>query len=445
METETSVTDTIATLDINLHLFTPGIAAGLTVAILFLLCAAVISGAEMVIASFSTSDKSKIDKNKPSNKLIIIKYLSQPEKFFASLQIASLFFKTAFIVSTTFIAFALANNLMHSILGMFSFLFLQVCVLILLSEILPKTLATILPEIYLSVTFPIIRLIAFCFSLAGKTFASITVGFNKAFIINSSAISVNNITNAIELAKDNHSEDEEILKGIIKFGSIDVREILKPRIDVVAVDVSMSMNQVLAIVVESGYSRIPIYAGNFDNVKGILYVKDMLPFINEKDSFRWQTLMRPPYFIPDTKKVKELLTEFQTSKNHMAVIVDEYGGTIGIVTLEDILEEIVGEISDESDEDEKRYTQVNKNTYIFDGKTLLNDFHKILQIESDIFDDVKGDAETLAGLILELKGEIPAKNEQLKIQQFTFKIEAADSRRIKQIRVIIDDLEKQKQ
>jgi len=169
----------------------------------------------------------------------------------------------------------------------------------------------------------------------------------------------------------------------------------------------------------------------------------LLPFINENDTFRWQTLIRPPYFIPDTKKVKELLTEFQTSKNHMAVIVDEYGGTLGIVTLEDILEEIVGEISDESDEEEKQYVQINTNTYIFDGKILLNDFHKILQTESDIFDDIKGDAETLAGLILELKGEIPAKNEQIKIQQFTFKIEAADSRRIKQIRVTIDENEKQ--
>jgi CBS domain containing-hemolysin-like protein len=199
----------------------------------------------------------------------------------------------------------------------------------------------------------------------------------------------------------------------------------------------MTLKQVLAIVVESGYSRIPVYSENFDNIRGILYVKDLLPFIHEKDSFRWQSLIRPPYFVPETKKVKELLTEFQGNKIHMAVIVDEYGGTLGIVTLEDILEEIVGEITDESDEDEKKYTQINENTYIFDGKTLLNDFYKIIQSEQDIFDEIKGDADTLAGLILELKGAIPALNEQINYKQFTFKIEGVDARRIKQIRVII--------
>jgi Hemolysins and related proteins containing CBS domains len=250
-------------------------------------------------------------------------------------------------------------------------------------------------------------------------------------------ISVDDLTEAIENASDTLSDEEDILKGIVKFGNIDVSEILRPRIDVVALDYKMSIKQVLAVVVDSGYSRIPVYAGNFDNVKGILYVKDLLPYINEKDDFRWQSLIRPPYFVPDTKKVKELLTEFQTSKIHMAVIVDEYGGTLGIVTLEDILEEIVGEISDESDEDEKSYSQINDNTYIFDGKTLLNDFYKILQTETTVFDDIKGEADTLAGLILELKGAIPNKNEQVKYKQFIFKIEAVDSRRIKQIRVTI--------
>jgi len=308
--------------------------------------------------------------------------------------------------------------------------------------ILPRTFANLNPEGYLSYTSPVIKPVLFCLGPVGKAFSSITNAFTRSFVSTSAAISVNDLTNVIDLSKDKYSDDEEILKGIIKFGSIDVSDILKPRIDVIAIDLEMNLNQVFLVVIESGYSRIPVYVGNFDNVKGILYVKDLLPYINEKDNFHWQTLIRPPYFIPDTKKVKELLTEFQTNKNHMAVIVDEYGGTLGIVTLEDILEEIVGEISDESDEEEKQYVQINKNTYIFDGKILLNDFYKILQIESDIFENIKGDAETLAGLILELKGEIPAKNEQIKIHPYTFKIEAADSRRIKQIRVIIEENEK---
>jgi putative hemolysin len=357
--------------------------------------------------------------------------------------LSGLLFKIAFIISSAFVGFQIAPDFMHSFLGVITFLFLEIISIMVFMIILPRTIANLNPERCISFTFPIIQPVLFCLGPFGNAFSSTTNVFARSFVSGNATISVNDLSNVIDRKKEKYSDDEEILKGIIKFGSIDVSDILKPRIDVVAIELDMSLNQVLLVVVESGYSRIPVYEGNFDNVKGILYVKDLLPFINENDTFRWQTLIRPPYFIPDTKKVKELLTEFQTSKNHMAVIVDEYGGTLGIVTLEDILEEIVGEISDESDEEEKQYVQINTNTYIFDGKILLNDFHKILQTESDIFDDIKGDAETLAGLILELKGEIPAKNEQIKIQQFTFKIEAADSRRIKQIRVTIDENEKQ--
>ncbi len=442
METETNLQSLITSSDINLQQFTPEIAAGIMAAIMLLIFAAIISGAEIAFASFGASDKSKFEKTKFSGRSKAIKFPEHPERLFASLQIAGLLFKTAFIVCSSFIAFLIADNFMHSAFGLFAFIFFETAAIMIFTEILPKTFANLNAERYLSATFSIIRPVIFCLGPMGKAFSSITIAFNRSFVPNSAAISLNDLTNVIDLAKNKYSDDEEILKGIIKFGSIDVSEILKPRIDVIALDLTMTLNQVLSVVIESGYSRIPIYAGNFDNVKGILYVKDLLPFINEKDNFRWQTLIRPPYFIPDTKKVKELLTEFQTNKNHMAVIVDEYGGTLGIVTLEDILEEIVGEISDESDEEEKRYVQISKYLYLFDGKTLLNDFHKILQIKSDIFDDIKGDAETLAGLILELKGEIPAKNEQIRIPPFTFKIEASDSRRIKQIRVIIDENEK---
>jgi gliding motility-associated protein GldE len=245
------------------------------------------------------------------------------------------------------------------------------------------------------------------------------------------------MSSAMGNTSDAFSDEEEIVRGIVKFGNIDVSQILRPRVDVVAVDNSNSLKEILEVVVESGYSRIPVYNGNFDNVKGILYVKDLLPYIHSDDKFIWQSLIRPPYFVPESKKVKELLNEFKANKIHMAVIVDEYGGTLGIVTLEDILEEIVGDISDESDEDEKFYSKINENTFIFDAKVLLNDFYKIVQSGSDIFESVKGDADTLAGLILELKGEIPLRNEELSYKNFVFKMESVDSRRIKQIRVTI--------
>jgi CBS domain containing-hemolysin-like protein len=195
----------------------------------------------------------------------------------------------------------------------------------------------------------------------------------------------------------------------------------------------------MPVIISSGFSRIPVYSDSFDNVKGILYAKDVLPYMNNPEMFKWQTLLRPPYFVPETKKINDLLKEFQVKKNHMAVVIDEYGGTSGIVTLEDILEEIVGEITDESDTDEVLYRKVDDRTYIFEGKILLNDFYKVLGIENEPFEEVKGESETLAGLILELTGEIPEKDQVVKYRNFSFMIESADRRRIKQISVEINN------
>jgi len=212
---------------------------------------------------------------------------------------------------------------------------------------------------------------------------------------------------------------------------------MTPRIDVTSIDIKLGFNKVKSIIIESGFSRIPVYAGSFDAVKGILFAKDVLPYTNNPDNFKWQSLMRPPHFVPETKKINELLKEFQIRKIHMAVVIDEYGGTSGIITLEDVLEEIVGEITDESDEDETLFRQLDEKTYIFEGKILLNDFFKIIEIEDDPFEDVRGESETLAGLILELTGEIPQKGQVITYRNFIFRIESADKRRIKEIRVEI--------
>ena len=209
------------------------------------------------------------------------------------------------------------------------------------------------------------------------------------------------------------------------------------RVDVVGVDITMKFKALIELIIDSGYSRIPVYEKNFDNIRGILYIKDLLPHIQKPDTFNWQSLVRPPYYVPETKKIDDLLKEFQTSKIHMAIVIDEYGGTSGIVTLEDILEEIIGEITDETDEDESLYTQIDANTFIFEGKATLNDFYKIFDLDEHIFDEVKGDADTLAGLILEIKGEFPGKNDLIMYKKFEFKIIAVDERRIKKIQVII--------
>ena len=256
-------------------------------------------------------------------------------------------------------------------------------------------------------------------------------------------ISISELSNVIEITSDENTPKQEknILKGIVKFGDIDVKEIMKSRVDVIAVENTTSFKKLLAIIIDAGYSRIPVYNDSFDNVTGVLYIKDLLPHMDKADSFDWNTLLRPAFFIPENKKINDLLKEFQDMKIHLAIVVDEYGGTSGIVTLEDIIEEIVGEINDEFDVESEmvNYTKIDDNNYLFDGKTSIQDFYKILNIVENIFDDVKGESESLAGLILELEGKIPEKNSIIKIKNFTFKIDAVDNRRIKRIKTTIDN------
>jgi len=239
--------------------------------------------------------------------------------------------------------------------------------------------------------------------------------------------------------EEDQEKEKKILKGIVNFSDTSVKEIMKSRVDVVALDNTTPFAQVLQVVLSSGYSRIPVYKENFDQIEGILYVKDLLPHIDDKD-FQWQSTLRPAFYVPENKPISDLLKEFQSEKIHLAIVVDEYGGTSGIVTLEDIIEEIVGEINDEFDvTDESDYERIDAYNYVFEAKTPLNDFCKIVGIAARHFDDFKGESDTLAGLILEHEGAIPAKGHKIKIDGFTFIIQAVDSRRIVKIKVIIDD------
>ena len=250
-------------------------------------------------------------------------------------------------------------------------------------------------------------------------------------------VAVGNPCKVIKWLKPNYNirplEEKDILEGIVRFGNIDAVDIIRPRINVIAIDGSSSYQQVKEIITEHGYSRMPVYEENLDNITGILYVKDLLQHLDEKEDFHWQTLIRPAYFVPETKKINDLLEEFQTKKVHLAIVVDEYGGTTGIVTMEDIIEEIVGDINDEYDEQEIVYTRDKNGAYIFEASTLLNDFYKITDIEEDSFQEVEGDADTLAGLILEIKGELPHKDEVITYKEHQFKVLEVDNRRIKKI------------
>jgi gliding motility-associated protein GldE len=251
-------------------------------------------------------------------------------------------------------------------------------------------------------------------------------------------LSVDDLEQALELTDKNEIKDEQsMLQGIIRFGDETAKEVMTSRQDVVDLDIKSSFADVLNCIVENNYSRIPVYQDNSDNIRGVLYIKDLLPHLTKPSTFRWQGLIRPPFFVPETKKIDDLLREFQDNKVHIAIVVDEFGGTSGIVTLEDILEEIVGEINDEYDEEEKTYTRLNRNTYVFDGKTLLSDFCRILNIDDDEFIEVEGDADTLAGLLLEIKGDFPDVHEKLSYKHYLFEILEIEERRLAKVKVIV--------
>ena len=251
------------------------------------------------------------------------------------------------------------------------------------------------------------------------------------------SLTVDDLEKAMELTDQKDiAQESSMLHGIIRFGGEMAREVMTSRLDIVDLDVKTPFPQVLKCIVENNYSRIPVYQETQDNIKGVLYIKDLLPHLNKPANFRWQSLIRPPYFVPETKMIDDLLRDFQSNKVHIAIVVDEFGGTSGIVTMEDIIEEIVGEINDEYDEDEKTYQRLNQNTYIFEGKTLLADFLKIFNLHDDYFDQVEGEADTLAGLLLEIKGDFPELHERTDYGRFTFEVTEMDNRRILKIKVI---------
>jgi putative hemolysin len=311
--------------------------------------------------------------------------------------------------------------------------------LVLLGEIIPKIYAS-------QNNLKIVRLMAkplkICYTIF-KPMVLLLAGsssiFDKYLKNRMHSISAEEISQAIDLAdKNKELEEKHILKGLINFGNTSVRQIMKPRTEVSCIDISTEAQELLKTINSGSYSRIPIYEESFDQVKGILYIKDLLPHIHKTTNFNWRDLIRPTLFVPEHKKIDDLLQEFQDKRVHMAIVVDEYGGTSGIVTMEDILEEVFGEIKDEFDEAELAYSKLDENTYIFEGKTALHDITKIIDLPLDYFEKVKGDSETLGGLLMEIKEEIPSKGEKIIYDNIAFTVESADSRRIKRVKIHID-------
>lgn len=408
---------------------------GLILLLFLLFGSALISGSEVAFFSFSPEELQRLKNDKSKISQAVIKLYNKPEKLLSTILVAN---NTINITIVLLAAYLSSKMFDFSAVPVWGFIINTVVITFLLlffGEIMPKvygsrnqvTMAlfmsyplTLLEKIFSPVTFLLILSTSFIKRRTGNR---------------STNISMDDLSDALELTTTDFNEDEKILKGIVNFGNINVSAIMCPRIDVTAFDIRTGFDKIISEIINSGFSRIPVYAGTFDTVKGILYAKDVLPYTNNPVGFKWQALLRPPYFVPETKKINDLLKEFQTKKIHMAIVIDEYGGTSGIVTLEDILEEIVGEISDEGDEEQPLFRKIDEKTYLFEGKILLNDFYKVFEIEEDIFLGVRGESETLAGLILELTGEIPEKGQIINSGNFTFSIESSDRRRIKEIRV----------
>jgi gliding motility-associated protein GldE len=425
---------------IHFHPFTNGIVAAILVVVLLLIGSALISGSEVAYFSLGPAEKKKLLQKKNKTSQRVLKNLENPEKLLATILLTNNFVNVGIIILLVFVGNQVMSFENHQALKVIVQVVLIAFLLVLFGEILPKVYAS-----YNTVSLA--RFMALPLIILEKIFRPVNFLFisslsvvNQRLHRHRKNISMNEISQALELTSDNELSDEkEILEGIVKFGNKSVEEIMRPRVDVVSIEIKTGFSEVLAVINKSGYSRIPVYNRSFDNISGILYIKDLLPHSHKGDIFKWQTLIRPPFYVPETKKINSLLEEFQKTKVHLAIVVDEYGGTAGIVTLEDILEEIVGDITDEFDEEENFYSRISQNIFLFDGKTLLVDFYKVVNCDDSIFNDVKGDADTLAGLILELEGEIPALNEKISCKNFIFTIEAVDKRRIKQIKVEIDN------
>jgi len=407
---------------------------GLIILVILLIGSALVSASEVAYLSLKPEDVEKLKTHRSKRPAIALKLLDMPERLVSTILVTNNTINIAIIMLSAFLSFRIFDfsaPVLKSIILAVAIIFL----LLLFGEILPKVYAT-------RNQIPIALLMAHPLNFLEKIFMPVTslIILTNTFVkkrtnARRANISMDDLSNALDLASEDINEDEKILKGIVNFGNINVSEIMCPRIDVTAINIKLGFNKVKAIIIESGFSRIPVYSGSFDSVMGVLYAKDILPYTGSPDNFKWQSLMRPPHFVPETKKINELLKEFQIKRNHMAIVIDEYGGTSGIVTLEDVLEEIVGEITDESDEDHTLYRKIDEKTFIFEGKVLLNDFFKIIEVEGDPFEAVRGESETLAGLILELTGEIPQKGKIINYRDFKFRIESADKRRIKEIRV----------
>lgn len=423
----------------------------LLVILVLVFLSGVISGSENAFFSLSPGDLDELENNNTKRSKLALKLLNVPDRpmasrnLLATILILNNFVNiTIIVLSTWFLqdvwTYFQFSQLVQFVLeiGVITF------ILVLFGEIIPKIFATQNNLLLVNFTAPLLfysqkLLKPFVWALTKSTSL-----IDQRIDRKQNNVSLEELNQAIEIAsEDDNIEEKNILKGLVNYGNISVKQIMRPRVDVSSVDISTEQQELIDLVKEWGYSRVPVYESNFDKIVGILYIKDLLPVLTNKSKQRWQNFVRDPFFVPANKKIDDLLEEFQEKRIHLAIVVDEYGGSLGIVTMEDILEEIFGDLKDEFDEDELVYSKLDDSTYIFEGKTLLTDMSKIFDLNSDYFEEVKGEADTLGGLLMEMTQDIPKRGDVLQYENFEFTIESADRRRVKRVKVKFKEVQPQ--
>ena len=407
--------------------------------IILLFCSALVSGAEVALFSLSQKDVEDSILENNSKGRIIVELLEKPKKLLATLLVANNFINIAIVILFSFVGKGLFAAIDSPVLKFITEVILVTFLLLLFGEVLPKVYAS-------RNNIKFAQLIAYPISGLDKVLSpvSLPMRYVTLFLQNKlgkqkTNFSIDQLSQALELTAtdETSTEEQKLLEGIVSFGNTDTKQVMSPRIDIFGLEITESFAVIYPKIIEKGFSRIPVYRDNIDQIEGVLFVKDLLPYINNV-AFDWATLIREPFFVPENKKLDNLLKDFQSMKSHLAIVVDEYGGTSGLVSLEDVIEEIVGDISDEFDDEPVNYSQIDDKNYIFEGKTNLKDFYRIIDVNEDLFEDKKGEAETLAGFILEILGNFPKKTQKIIFENCTFTIESVDQKRVKQIKVTIE-------
>ncbi|WP_396169264.1 gliding motility-associated protein GldE [Flavobacterium sp.] len=420
------------TLDTNLVF-------GLIAIFALLFCSALVSAAEVALFSLSQKDIDNTLQNHPSKGKIISKLLEKPKKLLATLLVANNFINIGVVILFSYVGHEVFSGIASPVLKFIIEVILVTFLILLFGEVLPKVYAS-------RNNIKFAKLIAYPISGLDKLLSPISLPMRKATIYlhnklgkQKTNFSVDQLSQALELkdSEETSTEEQKILEGIVTFGNTDTKQVMSPRMDIFALEIDEPFATIYPKIIEMGFSRIPVYKDNIDQIEGVLFVKDLLPHINKED-FDWKTLLREPFFVPENKKIDNLLKDFQSMKSHLAIVVDEYGGTSGLVSLEDIIEEIVGDISDEFDGDNTNYSKIDDKNYLFEGKTNLKDFYRVIDVDEDLFEVKKGEAETLAGFILEILGNFPKKGQNIVFENCTFTIELVDKKRVKQIKVTIE-------